>query len=117
MSAMQEQLLTLLSGATDAGTRIYPNASPDKPARPYLVYTRASSNSENVLGGYGGIMNTRIQIDAYADSYAAAQALASQVDALMRAWALQNVSYPAIDQYEPETRLHRVILEYSVWHG
>jgi hypothetical protein len=113
---VQEQLFALLNGATAAADRIYPNASPDKPGRPYIVYTRISANSDNVLNGSSGIINTRMQIDCYADSYNAVQSLAAQVDALMRGWVLQSISYPAIDQYEPDVRLHRVILDYSIWH-
>lgn len=110
------QLLTLLSGATDAGTRIYPQIAPDKPVKPYIVYQRISANSENVLSGKTNLINTRLQIDCYADTYVAAQALAAQVDVLMDGWSVQNVSNPAQDAFEPEVRLHRVILDYSVWH-
>jgi outer membrane murein-binding lipoprotein Lpp len=109
-------LETLLNGATDAADRIYPNAAPSKPGRPYIICLRAAANSENVLAGNANLINTRMQIDCYADTYAAVQTLAAQIDALMRGWTLQNVSYPAQDQFEPDVRLHRVILEYSIWH-
>lgn len=113
---LYEQLVALLLNATDAADRIYPNVAADKPPRPYIVYTRISSASENVLEGPTSLVNTRVQIDLYADSYVAVQTLASQVDALMQGWALQNVSNPAVDQYEPDVLLHRVILDYSIWH-
>lgn len=113
---MQEQLETLLNNATSALDQVFPNVAPSKPGRPYIVYTRVSANSNNVLSGNSGLINTRMQIDVYADSYAQAQTVAGQVDTLMRGWTLQNVSYPAQDQYEADVRLHRVILDYSIWH-
>jgi hypothetical protein len=111
------QLLALLNGATDALTRIYPQVAPDSPIKPYIVYQRVSSNSENVLSGKTTLINTRLQIDCYASTYVEAQALAAQVDALMDGWSVQNVSNPAQDAFEPDVRLHRVILDYSVWHN
>jgi hypothetical protein len=113
---LYEDLVTLLSGATAAATRVYPQVADATPARPYIIYSRISSNSENVMSGSTGLFNTRLQIDVYADTYVAVQALAAEVAALMDGWDKQNVSYPQIDQYEAETRLHRVILDYSIWH-
>lgn len=115
---IQEQLYTLLAaGGTAAAGRIYPLVAPDTPVRPYIVYNRVSANSENVLAGSSGLINTRLQIDVYADAYADAQALAAQVDALMAGWAVQTVSLPAQDIYEQDVKLHRVLLEYSLWHS
>lgn len=110
------QLLALLNGNTDALARIYPQVAPDAPTTPYIVYQRVSANSENVLSGSTGLINTRVQIDCYATTYVEVQALAAQVDALMSGWSVQNVSNPAQDAFEPDVRLHRVILDYSVWH-
>jgi hypothetical protein len=111
------QLLTLLNGNTAALTRIYPQIAPDGPVTtPYIVYQRISANSENVLSGSTGLINTRLQIDCYAKTYVDALALAAQVDTLMSGWSVQNVSNPAQDAFEPDVRLHRVILDYSVWH-
>jgi hypothetical protein len=111
------QLLALLNGATDADDRIYPQIAPDAPTTPYIVYQRVSSNSENVLSGKTNLINTRLQIDVYSKTYVQAQAIAAQVDALMDGWSVQNVSNPAQDAFEPDVRLHRVILDYSVWHN
>lgn len=114
--AIQTQLLTLLSGATDAGARVYPLTAPDSPTKPYLTYQRIVFSDENVLSGSSGLSNTRMQIDVYATTYAGADVLAKQVAALMAGWSVKNVSYPARDLYEEVTKLHRVLLEYSIWH-
>jgi hypothetical protein len=110
------QLITLLSGNTDAGARIYPLVGPDQRTTPYLVYQRIAATSENVLTGRTGLVNTRLQIDVYADTYVEAQALAAQIATLMDGWSVQNVANPAQDGYEPDVRLHRAILDYSIWH-
>jgi hypothetical protein len=111
------QLLALLNGNTDALTRIYPQIAPDGPVTtPYIVFQRISANSENVLSGKTNLINTRLQIDVYSKTYVEAQAVAAQIDALMDGWSVQNVSNPAQDAFEPDVRLHRVILDYSVWH-
>ncbi|MFC5524017.1 DUF3168 domain-containing protein [Polaromonas jejuensis] len=113
---IQQQLVTLLSGFTDVGTRVYPPA-PEQPARPYITFQRISANSENVLSGSSGLTNTRMQIDVYADTYVQAQTIAGQVDALMAGWVVPNVSQPAQDLYEDPVKLHRVSLDYSIWHS
>jgi hypothetical protein len=116
MTMTQDLFALLSSGATAAGARVYPVIAPDLVLRPYIVYLRVTSNDENVLSGATGLYNTRIQLDMYADSYAAAQALAAQVDARMAGWIMQNVSLGAQDLYEPDPKLHRVRADYSVWH-
>ena len=82
---IQQQLVALLSGATDAGSRVYPPA-PEQPLRPYITYQRISASSENVLSGSSGLINTRMQIDVYATTYEQAQTIAAQqklLDVLM----------------------------------
>jgi hypothetical protein len=116
MSMLTDWVAMISAGATDAAARIYPQIAPDMPTSPYIVYQRVSANSENVLSGATGLINTRLQIDVYAQTYLAALALAAQVDALMGAWAVQNVSNPSQDVFEPDVRLYRVILDYSIWH-
>lgn len=111
------QLLAQLAGATAAGARIYPLTAPDDVDKPYITYQRISANSENVLSGSTGLINTRMQLDMYADTYVAAQALADAVDALMASWTVQNVSLSSQDFYEDVVKLHRVSNDYSIWHS
>ena len=117
MASMIERLFTLLSaGSTLAGSRVWPLTAPDTPTTPYIVYQRIFSKSDNALGGNTGLINTRVQIDCYALTYADAQTLAAQVDTLMSAWATQNLSVGATDLYESEVHLFRVTADYSIWH-
>ena len=113
---VQEQILALLSGGTAAGTRVYPLTAPDQVVKPYITYQRISSNSENVLSGNSGLTNTRMQIDVYATTYAEATSIAVQVDALMSAWSVQNVSIQLQDFFEDQVKLFRISHDYSLWH-
>ena len=115
--SIQEQLVTLLSGQTDAATRIYPMVAPTGTAKPYIVYQRISAISETVLSGDSGLTNTRMQIDVYADTYQSAQHTADQIEALMAGWSVQNVSVLAQDLYEDAVQLHRVQADFSIWHS
>lgn len=113
---VQEQFFTLLSNATPAADRVYPLIAPDAAPPPYLVYQRVAANTENILSGASGLINTRLQVDVYATTYAQAQDIAAAIDALMADWAVQNVSVLSQDFYEPDAKLHRVSTDYSTWH-
>lgn len=113
---IEADLFTLLSSGTDAGSRVYPLVAPDSPVKPYLVYQRIFGNSENLMRGQAGIINTRFQIDCYADTFLAARVLFNQVDTKFSGWAIQNVSISNLDLYEQDVKLYRVTADYSVWH-
>lgn len=117
MSIQEQMVAMLLAGTALPPERICALVAPALTVRPYIVYQRIIKNSENVLSGSSGLVNSRMQLDVYADSYGAAQALADQVDALMSAWAVQNVSISAQDMYEQDVKLHRVQADYSIWHS
>ena len=114
---IQQQIFALLSGATEAGTRVFPLVAPDGVPRPYIVYQRVSAISENVLSGDAGLTNTRFQIDVYGDTYAQAQTVGAAVIALMAGWSVQNVNLMAQDFFEPDTKLHRCSMDFSIWHS
>ena len=120
MTVMQEQLHTLLSGATDVGTRVYPMVA-ESIASPYIVYQRVASVPETMLDGDVGVVNTRMQIDVYvpsttANAYARADAIARQVQALLAGWSLKTVLNLIQDLYDPDVKVCRVSLDYSIWH-
>lgn len=76
----------LIANATVLGlvsTRIYPDRLPQSPTLPALVYNLVSGMDEPHLNGLVGVAHTRVQIDAYATTRIAANALATAVrDAL-----------------------------------
>ena len=114
---IQQQLFTLLSGSTEAGARVFPLIAPDGVPRPYIVYQRVAAVTENVLSGDAGLTNTRIQIDTFGDTYAQAQTVAAAIIALMDGWSVQNVNLMSQDFFEPDTKLHRCSMDFSIWHS
>ena len=111
---IQEQLFTALSGVV--GGRVFPNIAPNNIAKPYLVYSRVASTPENTLADGVPVENTRVQIDCLDTTYADVIALAQAVKAAMKASGLTNLLLLEQDQYEPDALLHRVILDFSIWH-
>lgn len=114
--SIQLQFEALVSGATSAGTRVYPLTAPDGVTKPYITYQRVAVNSENVLFGDSGLVNTRLQVDMFAKTYGEVDVLAQQLDALMDGWSVQNVSILSQDGYEPDVKVFRVSTDYSIWH-
>lgn len=115
--SIQTELVTLLSSLV-AG-RVYPSGTAST-VTPYLTYARVVAIEQVTLdsnGGVDNIVNTRMQIDAWASSYGAAQTLSESVRSALKGWANSNIVLSEEDGYEPETKLHRVMLDTSVFHG
>lgn len=111
---IQENLYALLSGFV--GGRMYPNMAPGAVEKPYLVYTRVASQPEITLNSKVPINNDRFQIDCFDNTYSGVQTLAKQVNQAMLDWAIQNVPLLEQDRFDSDANLHRVILDFSVWH-
>ena len=94
--------------------------APQGVALPYVVFTFASSDVANVLDGPPVANNTRLQVDVYSATAAEADTVMDAVTAVMQAAADAGdprnyaISSPA-DQPDPDTRLYRVMIEFSVW--
>ena len=111
---IQEQVFAATSSLV--GGRMYPNVAPNNVQKPYLVYMRVSSQPENTLADGVPIENTRVQIDCFDTTYAAVVALAESVKAALRASEITSLLILEQDQFEPDAQLHRVILDFSLWH-
>ena len=111
---IQQDLFAALSGVT--GGRVFPNVAPNNVQKPYVVYARVSSAPENTLADGAPVENTRLQVDCFDTTYAAALALAETVKAAIKSSAITHVLLLEQDQFEPEALLHRVILDFSIWH-
>lgn len=113
---IQEDLVTLLSPAVS--NRVYGAIAAQNTLIPYIVYQRVVTGVENVLAGNGTppINQTRMQIDAWSNTYASVQALAATIRGLMQGWNKQNIELSEQDLYEQDTRMHRVTMDYSIFH-
>lgn len=83
MADVGAQLRTYLIGITAVsdliGTRCYPDGPPQGATLPCLAYTVVDTVNEEDLEGSAGLAHSRVQIDAYAATRKAANALANAV--------------------------------------
>lgn len=71
----------------------------------------------NDLAGTGTLYRTVMALNIYAVTYAEAQATAASVKAAMTSFTNKNLLQMQQDLFEQETRLHRVLLEFIIWHN
>ncbi len=114
---IQEDLESMLLSAMPT-VPVYAQIAKQNSALPYIVYQRVISSVENTLTGNGTppINNTRMQLDVWSQSYASVQAAAAALRAAMLAWGVQNLNLGEQDFYEADKKMHRVMLDYSIWH-
>lgn len=114
---IDEDLFALLGPLVS--NRVYPSAVELKtPLLPYIVYVHVASSPENIIDGNGNppINNTRLQVDVYAQYFKPMRTLAKAVTDAFLGWATPNVAATSQFLFESDTRLHRAILEFSIWH-
>ena len=94
--------------------------APQGVTTPYIVFTLISSSVLNVMDGGPPAQNTRLQVDVYSPRAAEADTVMDAVVAAMQSAAdarspsNYNISSPS-DLPDPDTRLYRVMTEFSVW--
>lgn len=124
---LRDYLLTKVAITTLVSTRIYPEYLPQKPTLPAITFARTSSPRIMTLNtGRPGLAAARIQIDCWAKTYGAAKALGEQVRIALQGYTgtlSGTVSAQAVhfygdwDVYEPETKEHRVVMDFEIWHA
>jgi hypothetical protein len=119
---MEEAITALLAGVA-SGRRFWVRA-PQSAARPFLVLNRVSGVRDYTYQGPSGFVQSRVQVDVYADTYPAAKATARAVrDALSghSGGSIQGIFYdnerdlPAADAGEA-THLFRTSLDFTISH-
>jgi len=86
-AAARTKLVGTAAVAAILGTRIYPDQLPQSTTLPAAVYYGISGVDEPRLTGLAGFAQERVQIDAYASTRLAANALALAIrDALTSSW-------------------------------
>lgn len=79
--ALAIAMKTILSGNTDAGTRIYYLIAPDNPTFPYIIYDYVNVGDDNKSPHRA--KNAVMFIRAYAETITAADTIDGQVDTLL----------------------------------
>lgn len=100
------------------GDRIYPVIAPDEVDKPYLVYHVIGGIPLVSFSGVNVIKNERIQVTAWARTYAEIRAIHEQVRAALLASAILSIVPldDGIDDYEQDTKLYGIRSDYSVWY-
>ena len=102
--------------AAKVGARIYPLIMPQNPTFPALTYQRISSNPINDLGGFSGLENPHIVINAWGTRYDTVKELAEDVHVTMdAATAFNALMVSDIDGFDPDTNLYMVSQDFSCW--
>jgi hypothetical protein len=88
----------------------------DKPAVTYQVI--ADAPQTDLDGGDSGLNNYRIQIDVWARSHDSAKQIAELIRVRMKTAAATFKSVPLsmLEDYEDDTKLHRVSRDFSIWY-
>jgi hypothetical protein len=95
---------------------IRPDVAAQGDVAPYIVYALVYNAPNWTLTGASTLDNARYQIDVYSNVRATAQSLADLVTAaITQSPVLTGVPLNATSGYEPETKLFRRTLEFSVW--
>jgi hypothetical protein len=125
--AIMARLAASSAVAAIVGTRISPLVTHAPSEPPYLVYTVVGGEAWNSMSGQSGMAQARVQVDAYALTYAEAQELAASVRAALdnfrgtaggvRVGGISRQTAP-VDFYEAdvEPRLFRVSQDFIVTH-
>ena len=134
MARIEQAFVEYLSGEVAlVGERIYPLRLPQNPALPAIVYQRISRPEDGMAhdGAGSGIAHPRFQFACYANEgdggYDEAQRVAERLVVALNGFKGQmgsvnvnNVGAAivdnAFDDYEPETRRVRVLVDVRFWH-
>jgi len=106
-------------------TRIYPSTLPQNPIYPLILYIRISGYRDYTLMGPSGMAHPRFQIEAWAETYAAAKSLANAIRVCLNGYRGTSgtvrigsfLIQSERDIYEPEAACHRVVMDYAIWHN
>lgn len=109
--------LVAASGVTALiGTRVAAGMLPEGELRPYVTYALITGERIGSMTDSGLMRHARIQLDCWSPNYKESKQIALAVQTAMEASALFEVVFIGDqDLYDVETKLHRVVLDYSVW--
>lgn len=100
--------------------RVYPLLVPQGAAMPAITWQHIGGVPMNDLsGGDGDMLNYRVQINCWADTYLAAQALAEAVRARLQTAASSFKAVPLLvpqDVYEESPKRFGVYMDFSFWY-
>jgi hypothetical protein len=101
------------------GTRVYPMMLPQGPTFPAIVYQRISTVPDMLVDG-PGFAPIRMQLSMWATTFDGARTLADAVVTALHGYHGGELRLSRLinllDDYEPDTKLFRVIADFRVHH-
>lgn len=101
------------------GTRVYPMMLPQGPTFPAVVYQRISTVPDMLVDG-PGFAPIRMQLSMWATTFGGARTLADAVVTALHGYHGGELRLSRLinllDDYEPDTKLFRVIADFRVHH-
>lgn len=91
MSLIEEALysrLQAVNGVTNlVSTRVYANAVPQNVTYPCVSYQHIASPRDYAMGGQTGLVDARVQVNSWAESYSGVKAVAEQIRLALSGWS------------------------------
>lgn len=118
-------LLSTLAVSALVGTRVYFSIAPQDAALPRVIVHRISGVPVYHTTGQADLCESRVQVDCWATTGLAALRVARAVKFACRQGFVKNgIDFPSITQTverssfsdDATARLHRVSLDFRVWH-
>jgi hypothetical protein len=115
-SDVQTVLLAAPAVTALVGTRVAAGMLPEGELRPYVTYSLITGERIPSMTDSGLMRHARIQLDCWSPNYGQSKQIALAVETAIEASALFEVVFIGDqDLYDNETKLHRVVVDYSVW--
>ena len=117
--AIRAAILASAPVAAMVGTRVYPMMLPQAPTFPAIVYQRISTVPDMLVEG-PGFAPIRMQLSMWATTFGGARTLADAVVTALHGYHGGELRLSRLinllDDYEPDTKLFRVIADFRVHH-
>lgn len=114
--SLESELFALIGPL--AGGRVFPDTAPTDAARPYVVWQQIGGEALTYLDNtVPDRRNAYVQVVAWGDTRAAANALALQIEAeLMQTTAMQARPQSAlVADYEPDIARYGARQDFTIW--
>lgn len=124
-SALRSMLLADSAVAALVGTRVYVGRLPQSPIYPAITLEPVSEDDNNTVASVGDLRWARIEVDAWAESFAAVNALYRAINFALngKKGTFGNSDIRSCSSmtggryfYEDSVTAHRRLRDYSVWH-
>ena len=97
------------------GGRAFPLVRPQGQPLPAIVYHRVATAPLATLQGDAGKDAVRLQINSWAEDFAAARGLGDQVRTALEALVFKTALIMDLEDFDPAVSQQRVIQDYRIW--